>query len=172
MNSERQKKLSRQYPSLQLAYEQVKDILLDQKAIGRQYADRAMALLVLATAITGIGMPFILRQEVMSLQLWGFPVVYLIIIPIVLYFAILIYAKQAYEPILFRTMNEPNKIDEVFWELSPDEFAYEMFMHIREGFKKNEDSLNKRAEALKPLLSLTICQAFIVVILAFTFSSI
>ncbi|MFC1906328.1 hypothetical protein ACFLV9_00605 [Chloroflexota bacterium] len=172
MNNERQKELSQRYPSLKLAYEQAKDILLDQKAIGRQYADRAMGLLVLATAITGIGMPFIFRQEVINLELWGFRVVYLAIIPILLYFAILMYAKQAYEPVLFKTMNEPNKIDETFWELSPDEFAYEMFVHIRKGFKENEDSLNKREKALKPLLPLTISLASIVVILAFAFSSI
>lgn len=168
----KRKTLEEKYPSLKLAYEQVRDVLLDQKAIGRQYANRAMTLLVLATAITGIGMPFVLRQEIVSLKLWGFPVVYLALIPIVLYFAILIYAKRAYEPIPFRTMNEPDKIGEKFWELSPDEFAYEMFMHIRDGFKKNEDSLNKREEALKPLLTLIIWQAFIVVILAFAFSSI
>jgi hypothetical protein len=65
------KSLSEKYPSLNLAYEQVKDILIQQKETIRDYRSRAITLLVVATAVVGVGIPIGFTEELKNIVLFG-----------------------------------------------------------------------------------------------------
>jgi len=55
--------LKKDFPSLQLAYEHVKDVLHEQKETVRDYANRAITLFSVATAIIGIALPLFISRN-------------------------------------------------------------------------------------------------------------
>jgi len=156
--------LKSQYPSLKIAYEHVNQVLIQQKQTIRDYGMRAITLLATATAIAGVGIPLGFNPQLDDFKLcWGFTASDTVILPIILYVVIAIYAYYTYKLQWVKTEDQPEIIREHFWELEPDVFYHEMLIHTEEAFKHNQKIIKQKQGYLKPLISLVIIETLLVI---------
>jgi len=161
----KRKTLEERYPSLELGYVQVKDILIQQKETVRDYGARAITLLAAATAIVGIGIPIGLTQSLEKVPLFSyFTGRDIAIIPIVIYVAIAMLAWRAYRFREVKTLNEPEIIYRRFIKLNPSDFHHEMLLHTIDAFKSNAVIIIEKQNYLKTLLPLVITEAIVVIL--------
>lgn len=156
--------LSEQYPSLRLAYEQVRDILVQQRQTARDYGMKAITLLAVATAIAGIGIPLGFSKGLETIYLFGQPATGVVIIPIILYAMVVYCAYKTYKLAPIKTMNEPKIIRESFSVLNQDKFLYEMLLHTEIAFLHNAKIIREKEKTLKPLLPLVIMETAAIIL--------
>ena len=151
-------------PSLDLAFDWVKDVLYDQANIAEVYNTRIAALFSVATLIIGIGFPLAMKE------FWGSVLIPLIptIIAMTAYIFIVIAATYGFWFRRFYTLDEPVKIREEFWDLSHAEFKEEILTHTEDCYEKNEVNLRKKIRATYILIPLVAVEA-ICLVLAFWF---
>ncbi len=160
MNKKRGEKLAEQYPSLQLAYEHVKNVLNNQGNISRALDAKASTLIALATGVTGIGIPIGISALSFSISIYVLiPLLLLVTVPIYFYYRSFRLSNKVLRLHRFRNMDNPLKINE-FWSLANDRFQYDMICHIRDAFKENLETLTSKASDLgslrKSVMRLTI----------------
>jgi hypothetical protein len=161
------------FPSLRLGYEQIKDVLKEQKEINRDYLARAMTLFSVSTAVIGIGLPLMFTQKVVSLYLVKplIPLTTLSVIPILIYAVIVFYTYSIWKKESLVTMENPTLIKDEFLELDESKFYSDMIQHIESGFIKNEKVIQRRAQHLSYLTNWVIIETSIVVLFAIVFSA-
>jgi len=167
MNKITQENLTEKYPSLQLAYEHVKDLLWRQKETARSYAERAILLLAASTAVVGIGIP-ILFNKTAYYKLYflpGIPQGMVSSIPITIYLAIAVLTYLIVKLHPFKSMDEPSKILKSFAVRPNTKFYYDMIKNIEKAFKDNKKILERRATMLTLLIIATIVNTIIMVFL-------
>ncbi len=161
----KRKTLEERYPSLDLGYEHVKDILIQQKETVRDYGTRAITLLAAATAIVGIGIPIGFTQSLDKVALFSsFTGRDIAIIPILIYVTIAMLAWRVYRFRAVKTMNEPEIIYRNFIKLKPIVFHHEILLHTIEAFRSNAEIIREKQDGLKVLLPFVITEAIVVIL--------
>ena len=156
------------FPSLRLVYEQIKDALAQQKEVARDYANRAITLFSVATAILGIGLPMFYTKQIFATYLinkW-IPLSALSVIPILIYVQIILVSWQIWlmQPII--TLDNPEKIND-FLELDEAHFYSDMIQHTQKAFGKNKAVIQRKVQYLRQLVIWTIVETAVIVVLAF-----
>ena len=127
--------LNKDFPSLNLGYEQVKDVLQEQVEIARNYSNRAITLFSIAIAVLGIGLPILLTRFVSTFIICdNVPLVVCSVIPIIMFVFVFVYFWKVYKMNLFEKITIPDIIIDEFIKLEPNKFYSEMLQHINLAF--------------------------------------
>jgi hypothetical protein len=156
------------YPSLHLAYEQVKNVLPDQIQTASVLETKASTLFAIATAMIGIVLPIGLNR-ITSDKYW---LVILTVIPISLYLYAWWLFRAVYSLKSFAELGDPKTIEDYLND-SPDEFMKEAIRETKKAYEHNEGILEKKREMVRCLLPIVITEmmtlvAWSVIILVFT----
>ena len=123
--------LSAQYPSLRLAYEQVKDVLSGQEQTSSILDNKISTLFGVSTAIIGIGIPLIISMITTPFRLEIIiPVSLLLLVVISIYIMIVKACFSAYKLKEFITMDDPNEIRKKMWDVDPAIFYHEILFRV------------------------------------------
>ena len=137
-----------EYPSIRLAFDQVKGVLPYQRHTAETIDGKASTLFATGTAVLGIGLPLgISRLD--STFTW---VLILGLLPVFAYGVAVAFMYIAYKPRKWITLDNPVDINKNFLRLQPDEFVHEILMHTEGSFEKNDVNLKAKATALERLL--------------------
>ena len=129
-------------PSLRLAYARIQDVLWRQAQMADHLDSKGATFWAVATATIGIGVPFIL--SVNPNETPGF-LHLLWLIPALAYLISTVTFAVAYFPShVFELMDNPGRLRDSFWRLDPNEFTYEMALHIETAFKSNDTALERK----------------------------
>lgn len=141
------------YPSLHLAYDQIKNVLADQRQTASVLESKAFNFLTVATAITGIVIPLGFNRLTHD-TLWLLAV---LIIPIALYMYAWSLFRNVYQLQAFEKLGDP-KGSRDYMDLEPEQFMLEAIEQIDEAFQKNETILEGKRKALSRLLPVVACE--------------
>lgn len=151
---------NKDFPSLRLGYEHVKDVLQEQAELAHHYVNRAITLFSIATAVIGIGLPLLFTQRMSEHYLIGHvSIVVLSPIPILLYVVVVYYSWKIYQKEFLKTISSPTKVTEDFLELQPEEFYSNMIQHITSAFEENEEIIKGKEQNLTKLIIYVIAEA-------------
>lgn len=152
-------------PSLDLAFEWVKDVLINQSNASDSLEGKAMTLFTLATAILGVGV----SAGVLSSS-GKIPLASIIFgaFSLAAYGFVIGYALVAIRLRRFETLDNPITMREWYWDMEPLQFKMELLSHLEDSYKRNETNLSEKALATRLLIVATAAQVvFLVVSLAF-----
>ena len=146
-------------PSLPLGYDRIRDVLWQQSQTADHIDTKCAVYWAVATAVIGIGLgiAFIQAADPQKSVVWlwvGAGVAYLATTVIFL-------AEQL--PTRFELANGPEGLREQFWGLSPDEFQYEMSLHIEEAFDENSPRVVRKGRLMVGVIAGTLTEAVLVV---------
>lgn len=163
---EKKKSILELYPSLKPAYEQVKDVLSQQKETANCLDSKASTFVATATAIFGVGLSLgASRIFDTHLCFWVYFILLSItLVPTFFYYRIWGLATKALHLRLFITLNNPQLIREDFWHLANEDFMYDILLHTEEAFKENDVQLKKKAKYIDGLMTKTVQETFVVII--------
>lgn len=152
-------------PSLDLAFEWVKGVLNDQSHTGDVLDNKGNNLFSVATLVLGIGISagvlFAGTVGLISFILGGLS---LLSYGWVIGFAFEVWRLRSYE-----TLDNPTVIREWYWDMEPPEFKMELLSHLEDAYNANENTLSKKAKAVRCLIIATTAEViFLVLSLAFT----
>jgi len=166
-------KLNKDFPSLKLGYEQAKDVLREQAEIARDYANRAITLFAVATAVIGIGLPLLFTKQVYQHYLTAnIPAISLSVLPILLYVGVFVSLWLVIRPEFIRTVGSPNiLLDKGYLNLEPSDFYSEVIQDIASTFSENEKIIKRKERCLTKLIACMMIEVTMVIILVLLFSS-
>ena len=128
-------------PSLELAYQHVKDVLQHQAQTFDVLNSKAISLWSAATAIVGIVIPLAIGVFDVNNALHGWNLAFLITI-LILYLASSILTGLITFPQYFSVAVSPAKVKTQFASLSKERFMVDMISHIEVAYKKNRIKLH------------------------------
>ncbi len=153
--------MEKELPSLSLAYEQVKDVLVEQEQTAERIDGKIATLFAAATGVFGISIPFFFNildvgkilkiDDFTSLILIALILSILVVFSILTYIAIVRLSLKAYRLTEFITMNHPTEIRQNLWQFSPSEFMYEVLINTEKAFYKNDAKLKEKARQSEAL---------------------
>lgn len=142
-------------PSLELAYEWVKDILLEQAHIADNLDAKAHNFWVGATAIIGIGIPLGLSaaDQLSRPQLWT------LLVPVSLYvMATMMTLVAIYPRSGLDTMKNPTVIRQHYVGLTPHIYINQMLENIEDAFKRNDRQLGRKTWMIRVQIGLVLLE--------------
>ena len=165
--------LDKDFPSLRIGYEAVKDSLNNQRQVVQDYINRAITLLSIATAVIGIGVPLLYAQNITKLYLFKpyIPLTTLSAVPILAWGVAVYYSCGVLKKESLTTIDNPSIIKDEFVTLTENKFYSDMIQHIDNAFKENEKIVKRKADNLRPLVWWVIIETVMVVLLAIAFSA-
>lgn len=138
-------------PSLDLAYEWVKDVLDKQSNTADVLDTKATNLFTVASLILGIGISAgILALEKVNIPAYTLGGLSLIGYSFVATFTFFAWSLRSYE-----TLDNPVIIREWYWDMEPTQFKVELLSHLEGAFANNESKLNKKAKAIRVIIVAT-----------------
>lgn len=140
---EKEKETECPYPSIDQAFDWVKNLLDSQKELAEKYTDRLATLFSVATAILGIGLPLGAKITEDAFSPWSSSFI-AILIATGAYFIIVILAVIGFWLRDIHLMDNPVVIKEYFWVLSPWKFKEQILLHIEDAYKLNNTTLKWR----------------------------
>jgi len=159
-------------PSLRLAFEQVANVLSEQKNSAAALDTKASILLALATALIGIGFPLGVGQVDRGIPCgWLVSLMVTILIPLLVYCRVLALSFTGLRFRRFITLNDPVEAWKKLAPLQPEEFYRGVLLNTARRFKENSDALDEKAKAISCLLPTVVLGTISVLLwLAFAFS--
>lgn len=150
---EKEKETECPYPSIDLAFDWVKDVLGRQKELAEKYTDKLSILFTVATAILGIGLPFgaKITENAFSPGSSSFIA---IIIAMGAYLTIAILAIIGFWMRDYRLLDNPVVIREDFWALSPWKFKEQILVHLEDAYELNNAALKWRVWPAQIIISI------------------
>lgn len=143
-------------PSLDLAFDWVKDVLINQSHTADALEAKASTLFSVATVILGIGLSAgvlslhgVIRDHV-NLWLILFSGLTLISYAFIIGFAIDTIRLRRYE-----TLDNPIEIRKWFWDMKPTQFKIELLSHLEDSYTNNEAILIDKAKTTRRLVAAT-----------------
>ncbi|GEM_PF-5637064 len=166
MVNENAESLSEKYPSLELAYEQVKDVLTLQQNASSSLDAKASTMIAVGTAVFGVGVSLGFSRVLNTHLLF---VAYLLLlvataIPVYYYFRVWGLARRVLKLKGFVTLNHPRTIRKLYWRLPKDKFIHAILVHTEQSWKENDRKLQEKAKLVDKLLATTFWETFIVVV--------
>jgi hypothetical protein len=156
-------------PSLDLAFDWLKDVLVDQEKTSETYNNRVMLLFSAATAILGIGIPLGLGQDFHLLKSPLSQEGWLLVVSIIAYGICSITTIVGVWPRKFLKLDNPITIREEFWDLSPEDYKTQILTHTEDAYTNNNIQLKWKTRAIYSLIFwLTIETICLVLSLALT----
>jgi len=149
-------------PSLDLAFDWVKNVLTDQSHVADALEAKANTLFSVATVILGIGISagvLSLHRTYVNPISIAFGALTLISYGFVIGFAISTMRLRRYE-----TLDNPIKIREWFWDMKPTQFKIELLTHLEDSYIKNETILAEKAKTKRWLVATTAAEVIFLVI--------
>ena len=146
-------------PSLQLAYEYVRDILLEQGRIAQSRDSKAAVLWAVATAVIGVGIPLGINEKIAGLDFN----LYAMIAVLVLYILITIAAIVALFPRRIETMKHPEGLYDRYAVLPKEYFIEYIYQDIEQGFKENDKIIKLKGWSTFALFILTFAETLTLV---------
>ncbi len=137
-------------PSLDLAYEWVKDVLDSQVQDAESLITRAVTMFSVDTAIMGFVFPLTLFSSTVKLSIFPFG-----IIALALYAVLIILTVYSLVIRGFISLKNPIIIREWYWNMETQEFRMELLTHLEDAFTKNQARLAKRGYALQAIAVIT-----------------
>lgn len=151
------------FPSLRLGYDLVSGCLHSQRDTARNYTNRALNILSLASAILAIGLA-IGFNNIQIQHIWINPLVKIFsILSIVLYIILVRFVYLTIKPKPITVLDNPSGLEDELLSLNQDDFYKTMIDRIKEAYEKNEERLRLRADYLTVLIPLFILQTLSVV---------
>jgi len=152
----------KQYPSLDLAYEQVKGVLSEQEQTARALDTKVATLVIVATAIIGIAIPVVFSIIDIRMRTdLGIVFAVITIVPIAIWVFLLNKAYNAYKLRAFITMNKPEEIWSKLADKQPEEFYYEIIANTQQAFDSNCNHLERKTEIVDSVLQWTRIEVFL-----------
>ncbi len=131
------------YPSLDLSFDWVKDILYHQKKLAEEYNAKLVTLLSVATGVLGIGVPFGVKILEDAFKPWSGSFI-AILVALVTYVLIAILAVIGFWMRNYHVLDEPVIIREDFWKLTPWKFKEQILVHVEKAYELNNHALKWR----------------------------
>jgi hypothetical protein len=163
---EKDKETKCPYPSLDLSFDWVKDILYHQTKLAEEYNAKLVTLLSVATGVVGIGVPFGVKIVEGAFKPWSSSFI-AILVAIVTYVLIAILAAVGFWMRNYHLQDNPVVIREDFWKLAPWKFKEQILVHVEEAYKLNNHALRWRVLptqaviVLLPVETLSLALAFL-----------
>jgi hypothetical protein len=132
------------FPSLDLCYDQSKDVLDKQSQLSDSLDNKATALWVLTTAIIGFVVPMGLSTFNIQANVSG-TLLYILIAAGGWYLAVTILATLAIIPHRIGGIVDPDLLWDHFATLPKERFMVDMVSHVATLYKENEGKLNRKA---------------------------
>jgi len=151
--------------SLDLAFNWVKDVLINQSHAADILEAKATALFSVATIILSIGISAgVLVTNGVKIGSIVFGVLALVSYGWVVGCAIAAMRLRRYE-----TLDNPIEIRKWFWDMKPAQFKIELLTHLENSYSNNDKSLSDKTNATRWLVAATATEViFLVISLAFS----
>lgn len=152
-------------PSLDLAFEWVKDVLSDQSHTGDVLDTKGTNLFGAATLVLGVG----IAAGVLAVDAVGLLSIIFGGLSLISYGWVVGFAFGAWHLRSYETLDNPPIIREWYWDMEPFQFKTELLSHLEDAYKANEITLSRKAKAISCLIIATTAEVtFLVLSLAFT----
>jgi hypothetical protein len=164
--------LEKDFPSLKLGYEQIKDVLREQATITQNYISRAITLFAIATAVIGIGLPLLFTGPKLSYTnlILHVPVICWAVLPLLIYAIVIFISWSIIRPSQLKTISSPKILqDEGYLQLEPGAFYSELIQDITENFNENEIIIERKEKDLIWLSVFVFTQTMFVVMIVLLF---
>ena len=164
--------LEKDFPSLKLGYEQIKDVLREQGTLTQNYISRAITLFSIATAIIGIGLPLLFTKSELPYNslIFYVPVIVWAIIPLLIYMGVIVAFWIILHPEHLKIISNPKiLLDGGFLELEPSMFYSEIIQDIARTFDENEKIVVKKQQDLIWLYVLLMLETMCLIIIVLLF---
>lgn len=145
-----------------MAFDWVKGVLYDQSRAADALDTKAAAFFSIATLVLGVGISlnFVQSESVPAVSL-AFSV-----LAMTLYIALVVFAAKALGVRGYDTLDNPETIREFYWAVEPKQFKTELLVHMEEAYKRNEQNLAAKDNAVRVLPYLAGPQALSIVLSA------
>ncbi len=152
-------------PSLDLAFDWVKNVLNSQCEASDILESKATTLFSMSTAVLGIGV----SAGILAFEDVGFVTYFFGALALASYGWVFGYSISAIQPRKFEKLDNPITIRERYWDMTPSQFKVELLSHIEDSYLKNDLNLRKKANAIRWLVVATAAEVFFLVLsLAFS----
>ncbi|HEX9896428.1 MAG TPA: hypothetical protein VGA85_02035 [Dehalococcoidales bacterium] len=141
-------KQSEATPSIDLAFDWVKDVLDTQISLVDSLDNKAMTLFGVATAILGIGASLgqnILNPKAILPFACG-------AIAFIAYIFVIGFTISALAVRGFDTLKNPIIMREYYWDLSPVQFKIQLLAHLEDAYTSNKEKVDKKGLAVRNLV--------------------
>ena len=150
-------------PSLAIAYEQLKGVAETQMSHGADIDAKASAMFALATAMVGIAVPLVLIRLGTGHPIPHFEVlVWLSLVPVVLYVAALFLFVRLYWLAKYQDLNDPDQIKRII-KLSTEDAYISLYRGIESIHKNNRSINNRKVRLFKWLFAVVGTQTLLVI---------
>jgi len=159
---------SKDYPSLNLAYDWVKGVLEKQSHTSDALDTKTATLFSVGTAIFSLGLGIPLTTPDLSFStMLSSPFAWVVIIS---YICIAVFAFIALWVRRYVDLDNPIVIRESFWALPELQFKLELLSHLEDAFEDNELILVRKASMTRLIIPAVAIEAlFLVLFLGFAF---
>jgi len=154
--------------SLDLAFNWVKDVLINQSHMADILDGKATTLFSVATVILGIA----ISAGVLSAKEVHLGSIIFGGLALVSYGWVIAFTFGAIKLRRYETLDNPIEIRKWYWDMSPVKFKTELLSHLEDSYTNNERNLAGKANATRWLIVATAAEVLcLVASLAFTFGS-
>lgn len=143
-------KNTEQIPSLDLAWDWVKNVLDEQVRSAEFYSNKAIQIFSLTTAVTGFAIPFSLKELPQRLQLT--PDKSFMLFALAAYVLTSIFTLVLLWGRNLTILRNPITIRESYWDLQPQDFKIETLTHIEDAFTDNQKILGHKTWMLRGII--------------------
>ena len=159
---------SKDYPSLDLAYDWVKGVLEKQSHTANALDTKTATLFSVGTAIFSLGLGIPLTSPDLSFStMLSSPLAWVVTIS---YACIATFAFIALWVRRYTDIDNPILIRESFWTMPKLQFKLELLSHLEDAFEDNELILVRKARMTRLIIPAVAIEAlFLVLFLGFTF---
>lgn len=140
-----------QMPSLDLAFEWVKDVLDKQSHSADILDTKGTTLFTVASLILGIG----ISAGILALKETNVFVYILGGLSLIGYGFVAAFTFLAWSLREFRTLDNPIIIREWYWDMEPKQFKIELLSHLEDSYTHNQDKLNEKSKAIRGIIVAT-----------------
>jgi len=168
MDNKNQRSDFQKFPSIDLAFDWVKEVLAKQSSTVDSLDSKTATLFSIGTAIFGLGIGIPLSiSNITLLDILAYPLGWLLSLTYAYIALSSIYCLWVRE---YDQMNNPIIIREDFWALSKEQFKTELLSHIEDAYEHNEAILLRKSRATMFIVPAVVLEAlFLVVFLGFAF---
>ncbi|MDO8531263.1 MAG: hypothetical protein Q7T26_03700 [Dehalococcoidia bacterium] len=146
-----EEKKAQRIPSLDLAWDWVKDVLEEQVKSAEFYSNKAIQIFSFATAVAGIAIPLRLKEPLQSIQF--IPDSLSTLIALAAYILVsgftltLLWGKD------LTLLRNPITMREDFWNLEPQDFKVQILTHMEDAFTENAKILRTKTWMLRGVIA-------------------
>ena len=138
-------------PSLDLAYEWVKDVLDKQSNSADLLDTKGTTLFTVASLVLGIG----ISAGVLALQEINILAYVLGGLSLIGYGFVALFTFRVWSLRKYYTLDNPITIREWYWDMEPTQFKVELLSHLEDAYTHNQGKLAEKANAIRVIIVAT-----------------